>query len=531
MHSLSNVTAVTGYLAACVIVGGGMQCWGNNWYGELGIGSTIDKSTPQQVVGLTSGVTAISAGDRQHVCAVASGAAKCWGWGENGKLGTGSLAGANTPQQVTGLITGVTAISAGSNHTCAIVSGAAKCWGGNSTGQLGDGSVVDSSVPVQVSGLTSGVTAITAGENNTCAIVYGGLKCWGQNPNGVLGSGLGIGSSAPVDVVGMSTGVTAVAMSRSITCAVVSGAAKCWGDNTNGLFGNGVLGAVNYFNVMTPQQIVGIDPITTTSTSSSTSTSTTTTVVARSSTTTVAVSVTTTAAPIAQGQSSIATIAPMSGTTTAVLNPLRAQTVQSTTTSIPAVVTSVANAQQPEAPNAPAASPGEAGATVDGKAVSAALTRSENQINVTAGGISAIISGRQTNDQRIELDADGNLRLNDGDRIVVEASGYVANEDVSVWLYSTPTRLGVVTADASGAITAAFDVPPTLDNGNHRLVLDGVNTGGTPVILSIGISYGANESGSSVVQFLIGIPLALAVLFGLFLPAVIRRRRENELAE
>jgi alpha-tubulin suppressor-like RCC1 family protein len=511
--SFSNATAVAGLLAVCVIADGAVQCWGDGYNGELGIGAATYASTPQST-GITSGATAISAGMRSHMCAVVSGAAMCWGWGEDGKLGTGLTTDARTPQQVIGLTSGVTAISAGSGHTCAVVSGAAKCWGDNGSGQLGNGSNTSSNTPVQVSGLTSGVTAIAAGEGTTCAVVNGSVKCWGSNGSGLLGSGLNESSNTPVGVLGMSTGATAITLSRGIACAVKTGAVKCWGSNAYGELGNGTTGAKDYFNITTPQEMDGIGPLTTTTTSTSSTTSTV--AVTRTPTATAP------AGTVAQGQVSVATIAPTSGTTRT--------TRTTTTTTVPPVVTTIAGAPVGIAPDAPAVAPGEASVVIDGRAVATTITRAENQITARAGKMSTTLSGITSSGKRVALDANGNLVVRKTQRLVLSASGFEADRDVAVWVYSSPTQLGVIKTTMEGVISGTFDLPAGLEVGDHRLVLESKKSDGQTSVVALGFSYATSNSGSAVTRMLIAIPLALAVLFGLFLPAISRRRKKEETA-
>jgi len=233
---------ISSYSSCALLSSGGVKCWGGNGYGVLGDGTTTNRSTPVDVSGLTSGVSAISVGDRIACAVLSTGAAKCWGGNGSGQIGDGTNANRYTPVGVSGLSSGVSAIAAGGTHTCALLTtGGVKCWGSNSNGRLGDGTTQWSNFPVDVSGLSSGVSAISAGGQHTCALLTtGGVKCWGVNSSGQLGDGTITNSSTPVNVSGLSSGVTAISTSWSSSCALLStGAVKCWGGNGSGQLGDG----------------------------------------------------------------------------------------------------------------------------------------------------------------------------------------------------------------------------------------------------------------------------------------------------
>ncbi|MBN2084617.1 MAG: hypothetical protein JW748_05280 [Anaerolineales bacterium] len=187
---------------SCAVEKSGVKCWGSNHSGQLGNGGYESSATPVALPGLESGVVAIAAGVF-HACALKTNG-EVWCWGENfaGELGDGTNKNNPIPVRVLNLEDEIQSIAVGGSHSCALTkAGGVKCWGGNSGGQLGDGTTTDRNSPAQVSGLASGVSAIAAGGGHTCAVLGDGtVKCWGSNGNGQLGNGSNTDSSVPVDV-------------------------------------------------------------------------------------------------------------------------------------------------------------------------------------------------------------------------------------------------------------------------------------------------------------------------------------------
>ena len=239
----SGVTALTaGQKHTCAVtIAGAVKCWGLNDKGQLGDGTATDRSLPVSVTGLPGAAGAIAAGER-HTCAVTTGGAVlCWGYNSDGQLGDGSQTDRTGPVAVSGLGVGFGDVAGGQSHSCAIaISGAVRCWGRNDKGQLGDGTQTDRLTPVPVGGLTD-VRAISAGQKHTCVATLGGkAACWGQNADGQLGDGSKTDRLTPVAVSGLTAGVVDIATGTSHSCAMtLSGSGWCWGKNGQGRLGDG----------------------------------------------------------------------------------------------------------------------------------------------------------------------------------------------------------------------------------------------------------------------------------------------------
>ncbi len=240
-------SVAAGYEHTCAVtMGGAVKCWGANESGELGDGTTTDRSAPADVQGLASDVAMVTAGGDYsggQTCALkTNGSVVCWGNNRSGQLGDETTISRSTPTAVTALTSGVQEISAGNEHVCALtVSGEVQCWGHNLYGQLGNGSTDDQSTPVPASGLGSGVRAVSSGGRHSCAITSAvGVLCWGDNEYGQLGDGTTETRLTAVPVAGLTSDVRIVHAGEESTCVLTgAGVEQCWGDNESGELGNG----------------------------------------------------------------------------------------------------------------------------------------------------------------------------------------------------------------------------------------------------------------------------------------------------
>jgi RHS repeat-associated protein len=228
----SKVTAVSsGGSHACALVDGGVECWGANNRGQLGIYTNTppnyasDQNSRYAIaIPRGSGVTAISAG-RDGNCAILNGGVKCWGY-------VGLTSNFSTAYDLVAPGSDATAVAVDAFYGCAVVSGGVQCWGDNSYGQHGRASPTFSNSLVSVIAAGAGVTAIATSRDHVCAVMNGGVSCWGTGDRFQLDGKTSANSFTPVVAIPAGSGATAVAADDA-SCAVVAGGVRCWGTNTS----------------------------------------------------------------------------------------------------------------------------------------------------------------------------------------------------------------------------------------------------------------------------------------------------------
>lgn len=255
--TFSDITAGQNFTCA-ITTTGAAYCWGDNTHGQLGDGTTADKSVPTAVIGGLTFST-ISVG-YSHTCALnGSGAVYCWGYNQFGQIGNGTTT-TPIPSPTASIGGGVySQLSVGGYHTCAVTAaGAASCWGRNDKMQTGIGGATPNQSPITTPTAVAGghvFRSISAGAEYTCGVSTSGTGlCWGQNDLGQIGDGVGSDQPTANPIAGGYT-LTSLTTSGYSACAItLTNEALCWGYNGEGQVGDGTS---SFTPVVSPTAVSG----------------------------------------------------------------------------------------------------------------------------------------------------------------------------------------------------------------------------------------------------------------------------------
>jgi alpha-tubulin suppressor-like RCC1 family protein len=268
---------------------GDLYCWGYNYFGQLGDGTTINRSTPVRV---QSDIRFISlAINNFRTCGIAvEGTTYCWGrgyendlpitspqmipfnekfvklsigevvtcgitisartvcWGTPGNSLDASLS-ATIPKAID-VPSGkqLVSISLGTWHACGQDSdGNVFCWGQNFYGQLGISLDIGRTVSPTAIVSSAQFASLSLGATHSCGLTTTAqLVCWGSHMSYQLTSNILVGQFPPVRIQVPQSLNDIFGGSPSHTCGkTVSDVGYCWGNNRSGQLGNGAKGLLS----------------------------------------------------------------------------------------------------------------------------------------------------------------------------------------------------------------------------------------------------------------------------------------------
>lgn len=224
---------------------GSLWGWGSNAYGQLGDSTIVDKSSPVQTISRGNNWVQVTSNFGQSPAGIKSDGT-LWTWGRNieGELGDGTTNNRSSPAQTIAGGTNWSQVSDGQFLKGAIkTDGTLWVWGFNTNGQLGDGTFISKSSPVQTISGGTNWKQVSAGTGNFGAIKTDGtLWTWGTNNYGQLGDGTSVGKSSPVQTISGGTNWKLVCAGSYTTSAIkIDGTLWMWGWNANGALGDGTI--------------------------------------------------------------------------------------------------------------------------------------------------------------------------------------------------------------------------------------------------------------------------------------------------
>jgi len=230
------------YVRKCCFSDAAVWTWGCNRRGQLGDGTTIDKSSPVQIISGGTNWKTVSTGCEFSAGIKQDGSLWLWGCNNNGQLGDGTTINKSSPVQTISQGTNWKCIEL-SDHAMAIKNdGSLWLWGRNFCGKLGDGTTVDKCSPVQTISQGQNWSRIAASVQSAAIKSDGTLWLWGYGGCGVLGNNATTSRSSPIQTVSQGSNWCQVSVGYHSAAVKTDGTLWLWGANRCGILGaNGFL--------------------------------------------------------------------------------------------------------------------------------------------------------------------------------------------------------------------------------------------------------------------------------------------------
>jgi alpha-tubulin suppressor-like RCC1 family protein len=216
---------------------------GWNYYGQLCFDGS-DRDLPQKIEGLPQGEVAVDAAVGWDYTLILTNAGKVYGCGRNdyGQLGLGSaVQKTNAPTDIG--LDGVTSVAAGLMHSFALNNDGLHAMGYNSLGQLCTGDQTNKFTPLLIAGNADVESFAAASHSSYILLTDGSVKSCGRNNYGQLGDGTTAKSTGTfVALNNVSTEVVEVysgSFALSVFLRTQDGNIYGFGDNTAGQLGVG----------------------------------------------------------------------------------------------------------------------------------------------------------------------------------------------------------------------------------------------------------------------------------------------------
>ena len=275
------------YNSSALTSTGRLFMWGNNYYGQLGDGTTADKTSPTEITSyfkLTSNekIIKVVLGCSHSSALTSTGRLFTWGYNYYGRLGDGTTNNKNIPTEITSNFNltseeKIIDVSLGYSHSSALTSsGRLFTWGFNAYGQLGDGTYNNNYLPTEITrffNLTNDeiVHIDFKGGHSSALTSTGRLFLWGYNSYGQIGDGTIVNKTSPTEITSffnLTSGetITQISIGDTFSSALTSsGRLFIWGDNTYGQLGDGTTAAkstpieiTNRFNLTNDETIIQV---------------------------------------------------------------------------------------------------------------------------------------------------------------------------------------------------------------------------------------------------------------------------------